>query len=105
MWSFAVGMFMIALSPDSLRLTAIYGLTGGLAILLTGAILGDWVDSYPRMRGEPRGRCVSSQMVILMSLDSETILVELECLAASCCALQHPQLGVGLEIKGSLCLL
>ena len=51
MWSFAVGMFMIALSPNSLRLTAIYGLTGGLAILLTGAIVGDWVDRYPRMKG------------------------------------------------------
>ena len=51
MWSFAIGMFMIALSPNSLRLTAIYGLTGGLVILLTGAILGDWVDRYPRMKG------------------------------------------------------
>ena len=51
MWSFAVGMFLIALSPNSLRLTAIYGLTGGLAILLTGAIVGDWVDGYPRTKG------------------------------------------------------
>ncbi len=57
MWSFAVGMFMIDLSPDTLRLTAIYGLAGGLAITLTGPIMGNWVDRYPRMKGGDSSKC------------------------------------------------
>ena len=51
MWSFAVGLFLITLSPESLRLTAIYGFVSGGAILVLGAIIGDAVDRYPRLRG------------------------------------------------------
>ena len=51
MWAFGVGLFMIIISPDSLRLTAIYGLSGSCAILLLGALVGDWIDRTPRLKG------------------------------------------------------
>ena len=52
MWNFAVGMFLITLSPGSLRLTAIYGFMTGLSTLLFGALIGDAVDRYHRLRGK-----------------------------------------------------
>lgn len=51
MWQFAVGIFLIELSPGSLRLTAIFGLSAGGATLLLGAIVGNWIDKTPRLRG------------------------------------------------------
>jgi iron-regulated transporter 1 len=51
MWSFGVGLFMIELAPESLQLVATYGFSKGAAVLLFGAIIGDWVDSTPRLRG------------------------------------------------------
>merc|ERR1719239_1551692 len=50
MWLFAVGLFLVIINPDSLQLTASYGLTLGLSLLLFGALLGDWVDHTPRLR-------------------------------------------------------
>ena len=51
MWSFGVGLFMMIISPDSLRLTAVYGLSIGGAVLLLGALVGDWIDRTPRLKG------------------------------------------------------
>lgn len=51
MWSFGVGLFMIELAPESLQLVASYGFSKGAAVLLFAAIIGDWVDSTPRLRG------------------------------------------------------
>ena len=53
MWSFGVGLFMVIISPESLRLTAIYGFASGGAILLLGALVGDWIDRTPRLKGKP----------------------------------------------------
>ncbi|XP_067648892.1 ferroportin-like [Haliotis asinina] len=50
MWAFAVGLFLIKISPESLQLTASYGLTSGLSVLLLGALIGDWVDNTPRLK-------------------------------------------------------
>ena len=50
MWQFAAGLFLIELSPGSLRLTAVYGFASGVAILLLGAILGDLVDTKNRLK-------------------------------------------------------
>ncbi len=50
MWQFAVGLFLVELSPQSLRLTATYGFASGGAILLFGAIIGHWVDTTPRLK-------------------------------------------------------
>lgn len=52
MWSFAVGLFLIEISPESLRLTATYGLTSDVMLFLMGAIIGDWVDKTERLKGK-----------------------------------------------------
>ena len=51
MWSFAVGLYLVMLTPNSLQLTAIYGFSAGGAILLCGALIGNWVDRYRRIKG------------------------------------------------------
>ena len=60
MWAFGVGLFMVIISPESLRVTAIYGLSMGGAILLFGALVGDWLDRTPRLKGTV---CVASPVV------------------------------------------
>ncbi|XP_046573526.1 solute carrier family 40 member 1-like [Haliotis rubra] len=50
MWAFGVGLFLIKISPESLQLTASYGLASGLSVLLLGALIGDWVDKTPRLK-------------------------------------------------------
>ena len=51
MWMFTVGVYLADLSPDDLRLVASYGFSVGLAGVLMGAIIGDTVDRYPRLKG------------------------------------------------------
>ncbi|XP_064638843.1 solute carrier family 40 protein member 1-like isoform X2 [Lineus longissimus] len=50
MWQFAVGLFLVNLTGDSLQLTAIYGFSSGGSVLLFGALIGDWVDRNPRLQ-------------------------------------------------------
>ena len=52
MWMFAVGVYLADLSPDDLRLVASYGFVMGTAGVLMGAIIGDAVDKYPRLKGK-----------------------------------------------------
>lgn len=52
MWSFAVGLFMIELSPGSLKWPAIYGLALSLSVVFCGSAVGRWVDKNQRWRGE-----------------------------------------------------
>ena len=51
MWSFAVGVYLNDLSPGSLGLVAQYGLSMGVATVLSGAAIGSIVDKYPRLTG------------------------------------------------------
>ena len=51
MWSFGIFVFLINISPESLQLTAIAGVSQCLAILLFGALIGDIVDTTPRLKG------------------------------------------------------
>uniref|UniRef100_A0A3B4CTU6 Solute carrier family 40 member n=1 Tax=Pygocentrus nattereri TaxID=42514 RepID=A0A3B4CTU6_PYGNA len=52
MWNFAVAVFLVELYGNSLLLTAVYGLVVAGSVLLLGAIIGDWVDKNPRLRGK-----------------------------------------------------
>ena len=52
MWVFAVGLYLVELTPGSLRLTAIYSLVMTLTMILFGPFVGDWVDKNPRLKGE-----------------------------------------------------
>lgn len=51
MWNFAVAVFLVELYGNSLLLTAVYGLVVAGSVLLLGAIIGDWVDRNPRLKG------------------------------------------------------
>ena len=51
MWHFAIGIYLVELTPGSLRLTAIYQLVSTLSIIIFGPLVGDWVDANPRLRG------------------------------------------------------
>ena len=51
MWSFGVGLFLIIISPESLLLSAVYGLCMGMSTLLFGSLVGDIVDKAPRLKG------------------------------------------------------
>lgn len=50
MWHFAIGLYLVELTPGSLRLTAIYQLVSTLSIILFGPLVGDWVDANPRLK-------------------------------------------------------
>ncbi|KAL3693438.1 hypothetical protein R1sor_007089 [Riccia sorocarpa] len=50
MWEFAVGLLMITVWPDSLLLTAIYGLTEAASVAVFGVLVGNWVDRTPRLK-------------------------------------------------------
>ncbi|CAG0900871.1 unnamed protein product, partial [Darwinula stevensoni] len=50
MWTFAIGLFLVQLAPESLRLTAIYGIVVSCTILFFCSTTGDWVDRSPRLR-------------------------------------------------------
>lgn len=52
MWNFAVAVFLVELYGNSLLLTAVYGLVVAGSVLLLGAIIGDWVDKNPRLKGK-----------------------------------------------------
>ncbi|XP_074659121.1 solute carrier family 40 member 1-like [Tubulanus polymorphus] len=65
MWSFAVGMYLVKLDGNSLRLSAIYGFSAGVLILLFGAVIGDWVDRNPRLRVARTTLILQNVVVIL----------------------------------------
>ena len=50
-WNFALGLFLVEITPQSLTFTATYGLAAGCAVLLFGTVVGDWVDITPRLTG------------------------------------------------------
>ena len=49
-WSFAVGIFMNKLAPESLRLVAIYGFVISVSVIVFGAAIGNWIDRNKRLR-------------------------------------------------------
>ncbi|CAG0921501.1 unnamed protein product, partial [Notodromas monacha] len=51
LWSFAIGVYLVILFPESLALTAIYGLILAASILIFGSTIGFWIDHTPRLKG------------------------------------------------------
>lgn len=68
MWSFGVGIFLVQLEPISLRLVAVYGFANGGAILLLGAIVGDWVDRTARLSAAKWTLVIQNVSVCLCSV-------------------------------------
>ena len=52
MWHFAIGLYLVFLSNQSLRLAAVYGFSVGGSILLFGGVVGNWVDKNGRLQGK-----------------------------------------------------
>ncbi|CAH1238033.1 SLC40A1 [Branchiostoma lanceolatum] len=75
MWSFAVALFLIDLSPGSLRLTAVYGFSKSCAVLLLGAIIGDWIDRTARLTAVRIALVVQNGSVVLCSVVLSLTLV------------------------------
>ncbi|KAL4222354.1 hypothetical protein ACF0H5_018393 [Mactra antiquata] len=48
-WWFALGLFLVEITPQNLQFTASYGLVSGIAVLLFGTVVGDWVDRTSRL--------------------------------------------------------
>ncbi|KAJ8533790.1 hypothetical protein K7X08_007114 [Anisodus acutangulus] len=46
MWEFSVGLYMINIWPDSLLLTAAYGVVESASIGVFGPLIGQWVDRF-----------------------------------------------------------
>ncbi|BFZ01025.1 hypothetical protein BsWGS_04064 [Bradybaena similaris] len=65
MWTFAVGVFLVEIDGDSLQLTASFGLTMGVSTLLLGPIIGDWVDTMPRLRAAQEALVLQNVMIAL----------------------------------------
>ena len=49
MWNFAVGLYLVKLTPGSLRLAAIYGLVLSSTAVLFAPVIGDWIDRKRRL--------------------------------------------------------
>lgn len=45
MWEFSVALYMINIWPDSLLLTALYGVVESASVALFGPIIGQWVNT------------------------------------------------------------
>ena len=43
-WEFAIGLIMLELYPSSLALVSAYGLVDGLAKVLSGSVMGSYID-------------------------------------------------------------
>lgn len=66
MWNFAVAVFLVELYGNSLLLTAVYGLVVAGSVLLLGAIIGDWVDRNPRLKGKnPVQQCREMPLLVI----------------------------------------
>lgn len=53
MWGFAVSLVVVLLYPGSLLLPAILGFFVKFSVVIFGTIVGEFVDTNPRMRGKP----------------------------------------------------
>ncbi|XP_052286243.1 solute carrier family 40 member 1-like isoform X2 [Dreissena polymorpha] len=65
MWMFGVGMFMVIIAPDNLRVTAVFGLSSCAAMLLFGPLVGHWVDKTPRLRAARTSLVLQNTSVII----------------------------------------
>ena len=51
MWMYALGFFLVEIGCGSLLLPAVSGLGIAVSVVLFGSMVGDWVDTNPRLKG------------------------------------------------------
>ncbi|XP_065661570.1 solute carrier family 40 member 1-like [Hydra vulgaris] len=49
MWNFAIGLYLVKLTPGSLQLTAIYGAVVTSSVIFFAPIIGNWIDRKNRL--------------------------------------------------------
>lgn len=50
LWTFAVGLYLVKLTPGSLQLAAIYGLVLTSSAILFSPVIGEWIDRTNRLK-------------------------------------------------------
>lgn len=75
MWNFAIGLYLIKLTPGSLRLAAIYGLAWTSFAIVFTPIIGVWIDHTPRIKVIRYSLLMQNLLVIV---DAITLLVVFE---------------------------
>ena len=68
MWTFAVGLYLVKLTPNSLQLAAIYGLFVSLAIIVFAPILGNWIDRTNRLKVVRLMLLLQNSLVVLCAI-------------------------------------
>ncbi|KAK4320472.1 hypothetical protein Pmani_008638 [Petrolisthes manimaculis] len=63
MWMFAGGLFLLEVTPGSLRLAAVYGAALALTVIILGAPVGRWVDRTSRLTAAQVSLIVQNVMV------------------------------------------
>ena len=75
MWNFAIGIYLIKLTPGSLRLAAIYGLAWTSFAIVFTPVVGAWIDRTPRIKVIRYSLLIQNLLVII---DAITLLVVFE---------------------------
>ena len=75
MWNFAIGLYLIKLTPGSLRLAAIYGLAWTSFAIVFTPIIGVWIDHTARIKVIRYSLLMQNLLVIV---DAITLLVVFE---------------------------
>ncbi|XP_053639313.1 ferroportin isoform X2 [Cherax quadricarinatus] len=65
MWMFAGGLFLLEVTPGSLRLAAVYGASLALTVIIFGAPVGHWVDRTSRLTSAQVSLSIQNIMVCL----------------------------------------
>ncbi|KAG7159414.1 Solute carrier family 40 member 1-like [Homarus americanus] len=63
MWMFAGGLFLLEVTPGSLRLAAVYGAALALTVIICGAPVGRWIDRTSRLRTAQLSLSIQNIMV------------------------------------------
>ncbi|XP_060174474.1 solute carrier family 40 member 2 [Lycium barbarum] len=84
MWEFSVGLYMIHVWPDSLLLTAAYGVVESASTALFGPLIGQWVDRLTYVKilqlwllSQNISFIVAGGAVVALLIRSDLILVNL----------------------------
>ena len=68
MWSFAVGLYLVQITPGSLQLSAIYGLVLSFSAIVFSPIVGEWIDKNGRLKVVRILLLLQNTLVILCAL-------------------------------------
>ena len=50
LWSFGLGLLLFRIFPENLRVIAAYGITNSLVSIISGSVIGSWIDNNHRLK-------------------------------------------------------